>query len=113
MYELGRYEEEGHKIVGRRARDVADVLVTVGSLGCIIGQEALKAGMAAEAVHLLQTKAQAIDLLRSIVKPGRLGDRILVKASRGMEMEEIVAALTQAPVATNLPKKGPKERGQT
>lgn len=93
MYELGRYEEEGHKLVGRRARDVADILITVGPLGSIIGEEAKGAGMRAEAVHQLESKSQATDLLQTLA---RAGDVILVKGSRGMEMETIVAALTHS-----------------
>jgi UDP-N-acetylmuramoyl-tripeptide--D-alanyl-D-alanine ligase len=93
MYELGRYEEEGHRIVGRRARDVADLLVTVGQLGRIIGEEALQAGMDAAAVYSVETNTQAIDLLRTLIKPGPAGDRILIKGSRAIAMEEIVAAL--------------------
>lgn len=93
MYELGGYEEEGHKVVGRRAREVADLLVTVGSLGRIIGEEALKAGMPAQSVCLFETNAQAIECLRSLIVPGPTGDTILVKGSRGLGMEEIVTAL--------------------
>jgi UDP-N-acetylmuramoyl-tripeptide--D-alanyl-D-alanine ligase len=93
MYELGHYEVEGHKLVGRRARDVADLLVTVGPLGRMIGEEALNAGMDARSVHLLETNAQAVDRLRSLIEPSPAGDKILVKGSRGIEMEEIVAAL--------------------
>jgi UDP-N-acetylmuramoyl-tripeptide--D-alanyl-D-alanine ligase len=95
MYELGVYEEEGHKIVGRRARDVVDVLVAVGHLGRVIGEEARSAGMPAESVHFAETNAQAIDLLRTLIEPGPSGDTILIKGSRGMAMEEIVAALQQ------------------
>lgn len=93
MYELGRYEEEGHRLVGRRAPDVADLLVTVGSLGRLIGEEALKAGMAAEMVYLVESNPQAIDLIRTLIEPG---DIVLVKGSRGMEMETIVTALTRS-----------------
>ncbi len=93
MYELGGYEEEGHKLVGRRARDVADILITVGPLGRIIGEEAIDAGMPRDAVHMVETNAQAIDLVRALLGPTAEGDRILVKGSRGMAMEEIVAAL--------------------
>jgi len=93
MYELGQFEEEAHKLVGRRARDVVDLLVTVGSLGRLIGQEALQAGMAVDAVYMVDSNSQAIDLLRTLIEPGSPGDRILVKGSRGMEMEAIVAAL--------------------
>jgi UDP-N-acetylmuramoyl-tripeptide--D-alanyl-D-alanine ligase len=92
MYELGSYEEEGHRVVGRRAREVADLLVTVGPLGRVMGEEALLAGMPADRVYPLDTKAQAIELLEPLV---RTGDLILVKGSRGMEMEEIVVALQE------------------
>jgi UDP-N-acetylmuramoyl-tripeptide--D-alanyl-D-alanine ligase len=107
MYELGRYAEEGHRIVGRRARSIVDVLVTVGDLGRIIGQEALRVGMPAENVHLLENKAQAIALLQTIIEAGDIGDRILVKASRGMKMEEVVTALTQAAAPA-----GPSQEGK-
>ncbi len=99
MYELGSFEEEGHRIVGRRARDVADVLVAVGRLGRIIGEEALEAGMPAGSVHLVETNAQAIDLLRTLIEPSPGGDKVLVKGSRGMAMEEVVAALQQGEVS--------------
>jgi UDP-N-acetylmuramoyl-tripeptide--D-alanyl-D-alanine ligase len=95
MYELGIHEEEGHKLVGRRARDVVDVLVAVGPLGRIIGEEALKAGMPAQSVYLVETNAQAVDLLRDLIAPSPVGDKVLIKGSRGMEMEEIVTALQE------------------
>ncbi|RPI52724.1 MAG: UDP-N-acetylmuramoyl-tripeptide--D-alanyl-D-alanine ligase, partial [Chloroflexi bacterium] len=93
MYELGSYEEEGHRIVGRRAREVADLLVTVGKLGKIMGEEALKAGMAPGTVHLVEDNGRAIAVLRDLLGSGPGGDVLLVKGSRGLEMEQIVAAL--------------------
>jgi UDP-N-acetylmuramoyl-tripeptide--D-alanyl-D-alanine ligase len=95
MYELGSHEEEGHKLVGRRARDVTDVLVTVGALGRTIGHEALRVGMPVGAVHMAETNAQAIELLRDLIKAGVSGDKVLVKGSRGLAMEEIVSALQE------------------
>lgn len=93
MYELGRYEKEGHKMVGRRARDVVDILVTVGSLGRLIGEEAILGGMDPSAVHQVETNQEAIELVRSLIAPGPIGDKILIKGSRGMQMETIVSAL--------------------
>ena len=93
MYELGSYEEEAHKMVGRRARDIADLLVTVGHLGQTIGEEALRAGMPAGSVHMVESNAQAIELLLTLIAPAPSGDVILVKGSRGLAMEEIVTAL--------------------
>ncbi|MGD8398210.1 MAG: UDP-N-acetylmuramoyl-tripeptide--D-alanyl-D-alanine ligase [Anaerolineae bacterium] len=90
MYELGSYEEEGHRMVGRRVRDIADILVAVGTLGHIVGREALDAGMPPHKVHLVEDNATAIDLLRDLLEAG---DIVLVKGSRGMAMEEIVTGL--------------------
>lgn len=95
MYELGSYEEEGHRIVGRRARAVADLLVAVGPLGRILGEEALKAGMAPDAVFLVEDNDHAIALLRELLGSGPGGDLLLIKGSRSLEMEQIVAALQE------------------
>jgi len=91
MLELGDFEEEGHRKVGRRAVDVVSILITVGPRGRIIGQEALACGMADRGVLIVEDNEQASAQLRQIVGQG---DIVLVKGSRGMKMEEIVAALT-------------------
>jgi UDP-N-acetylmuramoyl-tripeptide--D-alanyl-D-alanine ligase len=96
MYELGRYEDEAHRLVGRRASDVADLLITVGQLAQTIGDEAITAGAAPDTVYLLRTNSEAIELLRVLIESGAGTDRVLVKGSRGMAMEEIVAALAQS-----------------
>jgi UDP-N-acetylmuramoyl-tripeptide--D-alanyl-D-alanine ligase len=44
-------------------------------------------------VAILETNEEAIQVLRAMVQPG---DIILVKGSRGMRMEQIVAALGEA-----------------
>ena len=91
MLELGDYEEEGHRKVGRRALEVASVLITVGPRARIIGEEAISCGMPRDSVHILESNREAIRLLKGLLKPG---DVVLVKGSRGMRMEEIVAALS-------------------
>ncbi len=91
MLELGAYEEEGHRKVGRRAVDVVDKLITVGERGRIIGEEALACGMAREDVMIMKSNREAIEFLHRLLAPG---DIVLVKGSRGMKMEEIVAAMT-------------------
>jgi UDP-N-acetylmuramoyl-tripeptide--D-alanyl-D-alanine ligase len=90
MLELGSYEQEGHRLVGRRAMDVAEILVAVGSRGRIIGQEALKLGMSPSRVYLCDDNRAAIEYLQANIQSG---DYVLVKGSRGMKMEDIVAAL--------------------
>jgi UDP-N-acetylmuramoyl-tripeptide--D-alanyl-D-alanine ligase len=91
MLELGDFEEEGHRKVGRRVVDVVSILITVGPRGRIIGQEALACGMAEGDVFMVDDNEQAIAQLRQIVGQD---DIMLIKGSRGMKMEEIVAALT-------------------
>ncbi len=90
MLELGGYEVEGHRRVGRRAMDVVSLLVTVGERGRLIGQGALEYGMPPEQVIQLANNEEAIALLKETL---REGDVVLIKGSRGMVMEEIVAAL--------------------
>jgi UDP-N-acetylmuramoyl-tripeptide--D-alanyl-D-alanine ligase len=87
MLELGSYEEEGHRLVGRRVGEVADLLVAVGQRGHIIGEEALRQGMAESKVLFA---AGTFDAAAFIGEHTGAGDYILVKGSRGMRMEEIV-----------------------
>lgn len=90
MLELGPYEIRGHEMVGVRAAEVVDQLVTVGVLGRIIADAAQQAGLNASIITRLDSTEQAVDFL----KP-RLGkdDVVLVKGSRGMRMDRIVADL--------------------
>ncbi|MDP3046676.1 MAG: UDP-N-acetylmuramoyl-tripeptide--D-alanyl-D-alanine ligase, partial [Chloroflexota bacterium] len=90
MMELGPYEDDGHKLVGRRAASVAAILVTVGERGRLIAQEALTSGLPPAAVVSAQDNAEAIQALRRMLS---LGDFVLVKGSRGMKMEEIVQGI--------------------
>lgn len=90
MLELGQYEKAGHHMVGVRAAEVADVLVTVGQLGKLIAMAAREAGLSASAVEELESTDDAIEYLRDLL---REGDVVLVKGSHGMRMDRIVSAL--------------------
>lgn len=91
MYELGDYTEAGHLLVGRQVKEKGlAYLITVGKLGEIIAQGAREAGMSAARVYSCQNNVQALSYLQKIKQPG---DVILVKGSRGVKMEEIVAGL--------------------
>ena len=93
MLELGSYTDEGHKLVGRRAADIVDLLVTVGKLGYAIGEEAAAAGLAPETVHQRETASAAIDYLRTEL---RSDDIVLVKGSRAVGMDIVVAQISAA-----------------
>jgi UDP-N-acetylmuramoyl-tripeptide--D-alanyl-D-alanine ligase len=92
MLELGPVEEASHRLVGRRAREVAHVLVAVGTLGYLIGEEALAGGMAPDLVFFAADSDAAVAVLNEIVEPA---DVILVKGSRGAKLDHIVMALGQ------------------
>ena len=94
MLELGDYERGGHEKVALRALEVADVLITLGQRGRIIGETALRWGMPADRVHILEENVEAVALLEHTVTSK---DVILVKGSRAMQMEEIVNALACSP----------------
>ena len=90
MRELGGGEAEGHRDVGRRAADVADVIYAVGDLGRWIGDAAVQTGH--PAVHIVLDKA---DVARQLVPDLWPGDVVLLKASRAMEFETLVDELKE------------------
>ena len=90
MLELGPYESIGHEMVGVRAAEVVDELVTVGERGRMIAAAAQTAGLEGTKIIELESAEQVIEYLRP-----RLGEKdvVLVKGSHGMRMDRIVAAL--------------------
>jgi UDP-N-acetylmuramoyl-tripeptide--D-alanyl-D-alanine ligase len=90
MLELGQYEKQGHEMVGVRAAEVADMLVTVGTRGHIIATAARRAGLASRKIAEFENHVEAIAHLRkSLTKE----DVVLVKGSHAIRMDRIVAAL--------------------
>ena len=91
MLEMGTLEEEGHRQVGQRAGEVLSVLAAVGKRARWIAEEAQRRNPALIAWSG-QDREAAVAWLRTQVLPG---DHLLVKASRGMALEEVVAALAE------------------
>jgi UDP-N-acetylmuramoyl-tripeptide--D-alanyl-D-alanine ligase len=91
MLELGSYEEQGHRLVGARAADVVNYLVTVGPRARWIADEAVAAGLSLHQVEALETVEEAIARLRLLLGPG---DIVLVKGSRSARLDQIVTALS-------------------
>jgi UDP-N-acetylmuramoyl-tripeptide--D-alanyl-D-alanine ligase len=90
MLELGQYEKRGHEMVGIRAAEMVDELVTLGERGRMIAEAALEAGLPAKKITMLDEVEQVIEYLQPIIKPE---DVILVKGSNLMRMDRIVTAL--------------------
>jgi UDP-N-acetylmuramoyl-tripeptide--D-alanyl-D-alanine ligase len=97
MLELGKIEESAHRVVGRRVAEVADLLISVGQRARWIADEARISGMGAGQITMLDTNAEAIELLGGLMQAG---DYVLIKGSRGAAMEAIVEALQQRPERT-------------
>jgi UDP-N-acetylmuramoyl-tripeptide--D-alanyl-D-alanine ligase len=90
MLELGQYERHGHQMVGIRAAEVVDELITLGERAKIIAEAALDAGLPAEKITILENAEQVIQYLQPNLNSG---DIVLVKGSNLMRMDRIVSAL--------------------
>jgi UDP-N-acetylmuramoyl-tripeptide--D-alanyl-D-alanine ligase len=97
MLELGAAEAPSHQLVGRRAKEVADLLLTVGERARLIAQEAMAAGMAPRQVISVGAAAEAVPLLEDLIEAG---DAVLIKGSRGVALEDVVTALAQPVTAS-------------
>ena len=93
MLELGEFEERGHRMVGARVAEVAEELVAVGERARWIADEAARAGLGATRISAVADSAAATELLRSRIGEG---DVVLIKGSRGMHMDAIIAGLEEA-----------------
>ena len=92
MLELGRDTQQLHREVGKFAAGMQlSRLIVCGDLGHEIAAGAKQAGMSGSSIVELPDAASAADLLKKTI---RQGDVVLVKASRGMRMEQIVQVLT-------------------
>ncbi len=86
MLELGDLAESSHDEVGRRAAAVTDVLFTVGDLASRIAEAAEDCGLAS--IEHVDSKSAAARALLAVLQPG---DALLVKGSRALALETVVA----------------------
>ena len=92
MFELGTETGQMHRDVGQfLATQGLSRLIVCGTLGREIAEGARLGGMPRAQIDEVVDAAAAADHLKRIV---RQGDVVLVKASRGMKMEQVVQALT-------------------
>lgn len=97
MRELGSVSDQEHRIVGRRAAQVVDLLVTYGELAKTMATEA--ALIAREHVDGRPLNVTSFDLdqrrelVAYLLEELREGDIVLLKGSRGLNMEAFVEAL--------------------
>ena len=96
MLELGEKSVQMHEKLGAKAAEVAEVLIAVGQFSTAICRGAGAAGMKSEQMLEVADAAAARD---SLLGQQHSGDKILVKGSRGVQLEKVVEALKAAPLS--------------
>jgi alanine racemase len=94
MAELGDAAERLHRQVGRRAAQVADLLVTRGREAEWIADEARAAGMPASSVQVTYTAEDAVAAAAPALDAGTV---LLAKGSAVARMEQVVARMLSDP----------------
>jgi UDP-N-acetylmuramoyl-tripeptide--D-alanyl-D-alanine ligase len=93
MLELGPQGPELHARIGRQAvAERVDLLLATGPLSVNTVAAAREAGMPVDSARHYPDREELVAGLRSLV---RGGDLVLVKASRGMKLDEVVIGITR------------------
>jgi UDP-N-acetylmuramoyl-tripeptide--D-alanyl-D-alanine ligase len=90
MLELGPYERGGHEMVGLRAAQVAEVLVTLGERAHMIADAARRTGMKKNAIIEFDEIEPMMEWMRDNLTKN---DVVLIKGSHGLRMDRITASL--------------------
>ena len=91
MLEMGPEAPRFHQEVGRQvANEFIDLLFTTGPLSVDIVDGAISAGMDPSKARHCETREELAQSLRDSIRPS---DLVLVKASRGIGLDEVVDAL--------------------
>ena len=90
MLELGPYERGGHEMVGLRAAQVAETLVTLGGRAHMIAEAARRTGMKKTAIIEFDEIDPLIEWLKTNLTKK---DVVLIKGSHGLRMDRITASL--------------------
>ncbi len=107
MLELGGFSEEAHRAMGRLVAESSfDILITVGEHAAWISEEAENKGMKPKGIFRYRSWGDAVLKLREILDGN---DRILLKASRRMELERIAEELKKAGVISQKEMRSKKE----
>jgi murE/murF fusion protein len=96
MRELGESSRQAHFAIGRLTAELAiEHVGIVGEFKHDVEQGALSSGLSPDSIHTFADKDGAVAWIKEMVAAKKLGkdDLILVKASRGLRFETIVANL--------------------
>src|SRR5919106_58225 len=90
MLELGPYERGGHEMVGLRAAQVADVLLTLGERAHMFADAARRAGMKRTSILEFNEFDLLVDWRRTNLTKN---DTVLIKGSHSLRMDRITNLL--------------------
>lgn len=91
MLELGEYSKTLHEQVGEEiAKNNIDILITVGTLAKDIAKRAEEDGLAKENIFICNNNSEAVELINKLAEKG---DAVLLKASNGLNFQEIFNAI--------------------
>lgn len=89
MLELGQASEQAHRMIGRLVVETGvDWLIAVGEQAAVAAEEAEAGGVQ---VNVVEGAPEAVALVEGALEPG---DTVLVKASRGVALEDVVRGLS-------------------
>ena len=94
MLELGEAAEEGHREVGRKVAEVANILFVVGDKAKFIADEAEKAGLDKDNIFCYSSSLEAKIPIQNLLQEG---DVVLIKGSQGARMERISEEIMRNP----------------
>lgn len=98
MLELGEFSQQAHAELGAQvAQQGFDYLCALGQYAGAVVEAARKAGMRAKRAQEFKSKDEAAAFIKGLLQAGKLrrDDLVLVKGSRGMRMEQVIAALEE------------------
>ncbi len=87
MLELGSFSEESHIDIGRQAAEKADLLLFCGKEAQNYKKGAIASGKSEKDIHTFDSSDEAGEFIADMVKKG---DTVLLKGSRGMNMENVL-----------------------
>ena len=109
MLRLGDYEEEAHRLVGRKAAECVDFLIVHGERAVLVAEAAIQAGLSTKHVTITSTHEDAAQVARHITEGANVGpgvqasansrhrDVILIKGSEETRMERVTELLMAKP----------------
>ena len=98
MLELGRSTVEAHRQVGALVAELGlDYLAVTGGQAAVVADAAGTGGMDRERIKVCSDTDEVARWLAELIEERKIqqGDWVLLKGSRGMRMERVLATLTE------------------